>query len=127
IGTGKLNRLSYVPGNRPPTAVATTTTDPATLTVTFDGGRSYDLDGDPLTYEWTFGDGTTGSGMSVTHTYAAGVDTATARLTVSDPAGAAGSQDIPGAPAHDQPQLPPTRPRPGQTTPASAAAPAAAP
>src|SRR5262249_47445204 len=43
IGTGKLNRLSYVPGNRPPTAVATTTTDPATRTVTFDGGRSYDL------------------------------------------------------------------------------------
>jgi len=115
IGTGKLNRLSYVPGNRPPTAVATTTTDPATLTVTFDGGRSYDLDGDPLTYEWTFGDGTTGSGMSVTHTYAAGVDTATARLTVSDPAGATGSMDIAVAPANYQPQLTLTAPGPGQT------------
>jgi glucose/arabinose dehydrogenase len=115
IGTGKLKRLSYAPGNRPPTAVATTSTDPATRTVTFNGGRSYDLDGDPLTYAWSFGDGTTGSGVTTTHTYAAGVQTATARLTVRDPAGATGSVDIAVAPGNYQPQLSLTAPGPAQT------------
>jgi glucose/arabinose dehydrogenase len=115
IGTGKLNRLSYTPGNRPPTALATTTTNPATRTVTFDAERSYDLDGDPLTYSWSFGDGTTGSGVRVTHAYAAGVETATARLTVRDPAGATDTMDVTVAPGNHQPQLSLTAPGPEQT------------
>ena len=41
-------------------------------TVTFDGTRSLDADGDPLTYAWDFGDGKTGTGAIVTHTYATG-------------------------------------------------------
>jgi len=41
-------------------------------TITFDGTRSLDADGDPLTYAWDFGDGTTGTGAIVTHTYATG-------------------------------------------------------
>jgi glucose/arabinose dehydrogenase len=115
IATGRLNRISYAPGNRAPTALATTTTDPATRTVTFDAERSYDLDGDPLTYSWSFGDGTTGSGVRVRHTYAAGVETATAQLTVRDPAGATGTADIAVAPGNYQPQLSLTAPGPGQT------------
>ncbi|HET8643510.1 MAG TPA: PQQ-dependent sugar dehydrogenase, partial [Pseudonocardiaceae bacterium] len=114
IGTGRLNRLSYVPGNRPPRAVATTDTDPATRTVSFDGGRSYDPDGDALTYSWNFGDGTTGSGVSVSHTYAPGVVTATARLTVRDPAGATATTDIAVAPSNNPPRLELTAPGPGQ-------------
>ena len=35
-----------------------------------DGTRSYDLDGDPLTYWWVFGDGSVGAGAKPTHTYA---------------------------------------------------------
>ena len=37
----------------------------------FDGTGSYDPDGDPLTYDWDFGDGNTGTGATPSHTYAA--------------------------------------------------------
>ena len=36
----------------------------------FDGGGSFDVDGDVLTYAWNFGDGGTGSGPTPSHTYA---------------------------------------------------------
>ena len=38
--------------------------------VTLDGGESLDFDGTVAGYSWTFGDGTTGSGVSVAKTYA---------------------------------------------------------
>lgn len=38
-------------------------------TTTFDGSKSYDPDGDSLSYSWNFGDGSTGSGAKVTHVY----------------------------------------------------------
>ena len=51
IFTGNVRRLVYGAGNRPPVARFTTTTDPATRTVTFSAADSYDLDRDELTYE----------------------------------------------------------------------------
>ncbi|PYR53740.1 MAG: hypothetical protein DMF91_27905, partial [Acidobacteria bacterium] len=55
----------------------------ANQTVTFSASGSSDPDGDPITYQWTFGDGATGTGVSPAHVYtAAGSYTAT--LVVSD-------------------------------------------
>lgn len=56
-------------------------------TVSFDGSASSDPQGDtPLTYEWTFGDGATGTGAKPTHTYAA-QGTYTVSLVVVDSKG----------------------------------------
>ena len=56
--------------------------------VSFDGTASYDPDGDPLTYAWDLGDGSTATGAQPTHTYAAD-GTYTVTLTVTDARGAA--------------------------------------
>ncbi|MFF2040827.1 S8 family serine peptidase [Kitasatospora sp. NPDC058170] len=56
------------------------------------GDGSYDPDGSLAAYSWNFGDGTTGTGQSVDHTFpytASG--TYTAKLTVTDDKGGTGS------------------------------------
>jgi PKD repeat protein len=83
-------------GNRAPRAVASATpTDGAIpIAVSFDGGQSFDPDGDPLTYDWDFGDGSPhGSGAQVSHTYST-AGTYTATLTVSDPGAGTDSTSI---------------------------------
>jgi hypothetical protein len=52
--------------------------------ITFDGSRSYDSDGGAIaSYTWSFGDGTTGTGMTPKHAYAA-AGTYIVTLTVVD-------------------------------------------
>ncbi len=51
--------------------------------VTFDASASGDYDGTIVTYDWNFGDTTTGEGKIVTHTYFV-YQTYTATLTVTD-------------------------------------------
>ncbi len=116
IAGSRLKRLVYLPGNRPPTAEATFTTNAETRTVSFDASRSTDLDGDALTYRWDFGDGTTGTGVRPTKTYAANAPaTVTVRLTVTDPAGASGTKEFTVAPAAAAPNLVLTGPPPTAT------------
>ncbi len=77
---------------------ATTGSEGVSLTV---NGFATDVPADPLTYSWDFGDGTTGSGSSVSHTYSnngaflvtltvsdgdGGVVTTTGTITVSNTA-----------------------------------------
>ena len=59
--------------NSPPTA--TMSVDPSGTVkagdpVTFSAAGSSDPDGDELTFEWDFGDGNTGTGLTTSHTYA---------------------------------------------------------
>ncbi len=71
--------------NNSPTAAFTATPDEgvAPLSVTFDASSSRDVDGNELTYNWNFGDGTNGRGVSTTHVYS-DPGSYTARLTVND-------------------------------------------
>jgi YD repeat-containing protein len=70
--------------------------------VQFDGGWSFDGDGDPITYQWNFGDNSTGSGPTPTHVYNS-PGTYTVSLTVTDSHNAASTDTasafIVGAPA----------------------------
>jgi len=73
--------------NRPP--VASFTSSPSAPytsdAVTFNASASYDSDGTIVSYFWTFGDGTNGTGMVVTHSYVEnGNYTVTLRATDND-------------------------------------------
>lgn len=80
------------PTNRSPVAVlsvSSTTGEPPFLAM-FDGSGSSDPDGTIASYAWDFGDGSTGSGAQVEHTYQSS-GTFQATLTVTDNEGAQGT------------------------------------
>ncbi len=78
--------------NTPPSAsfTASPITGPEPLNVTFDASRSGDPDGTIASYAWDFGDGQTGAGMIVAHSYTTN-GTYAAVLTVTDNLGATNS------------------------------------
>ncbi len=86
VGVAVLALASCALFNKPPLAgftVGPSTTGPVPFTVTLSGAPSTDPEGEIATYAWDFGDGTTGSGKTVAHTYSA-AGTFTIILTVTD-------------------------------------------
>ncbi|MFB6721257.1 ThuA domain-containing protein [Kribbella sp. NPDC056345] len=85
------------------TVEASTTQGKAPLKVDFTAAAT-DPEGDlPLTYAWSFGDGGTATGASVSHTYTT-AGTHTAVVTVTDARGAAGTAKV--VVTVDSPSLP---------------------
>ena len=72
------------PNALPTAAFTSSTTD---LTASLNGSTSTDPDGTIASYTWDFGDGTTGSGATIDHGYAA-AGTYDVKLTVTDNRGA---------------------------------------
>ena len=93
ISAGRSHSLALVVNINPPVADAGGPYLGAVSTdgIVFDGTDSSDLDGDTLTYAWTFGDGNTGTGSTPTHyyTYAEIYDVC---LTVND--GTVNSEEV---------------------------------
>ena len=85
FGVSKIRRISFANSDLPPTAVASadTTAGLPPLTVQFSSAGSVDPEGQPLTYQWAFGDGTTSTQANPQHIYAA-AGAYQARLSVSD-------------------------------------------
>jgi hypothetical protein len=75
--------------NIPPVAVITMITcDNASKSCSYNGSGSTDSDGSVSSYDWDFGDGNTGSGVTTSHTYASYGVPYTVSLTVTDNEGA---------------------------------------
>lgn len=86
-----LNTVQLPHVNAAPTAniAASTLGGTAPVTVSFDGSGSFDPDGSVTSYSWNFGDGTTATGATVSHTFTHG-GTYPVTLTVTDNSGAQG-------------------------------------
>jgi subtilisin family serine protease len=89
VSGGRLNVSSFTSSlNSPP--IAKFSPNCLLLTCTFDGSASSDPDGSIAGYAWTFGDGTEGTGVSVTKSYAVSGNFSV-KLTVTDDKGAQGT------------------------------------
>jgi peroxiredoxin len=91
--------------------------------VAYDASASSDPDGQIVRFQWLFGDGTTGSGSTVTHTYAQ-ASLFTVTLLVGDNGGATAllTQSIDVATLPSQPATSTPMPAPPNATPAASAA-----
>ncbi len=96
---------SSQPTNHAPDAVisALPVSGVVPLTVDFDASGSTDVDGDALTYAWSFGDGSTATGEMVSHTYTE-IDNFQAVLTVTDSEGASDIASVTVQVISDDPQ-----------------------
>ncbi len=85
IFPGELHRISYSSTSHPPIAMASASTTQGVqpLQVQFSSAGSSDPDGNPLTFLWDFGDGTTSASPNPIKTFSAR-GAYTVRLTVSD-------------------------------------------
>ena len=91
INTGDIQKISFGVGNQQPVAAisADRVSGASPLTVNLSSAGSSDPDGDQLTYNWDFGDGSANSTLpNPTHTFTSTVSRGfTITLTVKDPGG----------------------------------------
>jgi PKD repeat protein len=94
VGTPVIVTAPVVTNKAPQAAIsATPTSGSAPLTVSFDGGGSTDSDGTISSYVWNFGDGSSATGKTASHTYTTEA-TFTATLQVTDNQGGKGSTSV---------------------------------
>lgn len=105
-GTASAEVPVTVAGNRAPVPMAVAVPVSGKLAVDFDAAGSSDSDGTIASHAWTFGDGASGTGARVAHTYAR-PGTYAATLTVRDNRGATATLaltvDVTGAVAASTP------------------------
>ncbi|PVX27255.1 MAG: hypothetical protein CW716_03225, partial [Candidatus Bathyarchaeum sp.] len=94
-GASGSTTASIIVKNRPPVADINTSTTilGKEELVSFNASESYDLDGTIVSYEWDFGDGTTATGVTASHSYPASGNY-TVTLTVTDDDGATGTATV---------------------------------
>jgi glucose/arabinose dehydrogenase len=105
---GRIHRIFFASGNNGvPVAKALPNRKSGILplTVTFSGDGSFDPDGNPLRFEWHFGDGTSARGKVVSHTYSQ-PQNFVATLTVVDSRGARSNPATIRIFAGDRPPVP---------------------
>ncbi|PYC68088.1 glycosyl hydrolase [Micromonospora arborensis] len=90
-----LYRIDYIQGGRSPIvkATGTPTSGKSPLTVQFSSAGTSDPDGNTLSYQWTFGDGTTSTAANPSKTYTANGNY-TAQLKVTDSTGKTGFANV---------------------------------
>lgn len=90
--TTTTSTTTTVPANQVPVAsfTATPSSGQVPVAVAFDASASADADGTVVSYDWTFGDGTSATGATADHTYTA-IGSYTATLFVTDDQGAVAS------------------------------------
>ncbi|MDX3574473.1 PQQ-dependent sugar dehydrogenase [Streptomyces sp. ID05-47C] len=94
-------------------AAADRTSGQAPLRVSFSSAGTTDQDGDALTYNWDFGDGSTSTASDPTHRYRKN-GTYTATLTAKDPSGRTGSASVQVVVGNTAPKVTLELPRDGQ-------------
>ncbi len=101
-------------GGRAPIAVASgqPASGAAPLTVQFSSAGSNDPDGQPITYQWAFGDGGTSTAASPSHTYT-GNGSYTAQLRVTDGEGLTAVANVPISVGNTAPTVTITAPKHG--------------
>ena len=72
VNLAAIRRIRYISGDQPPVVVASATprSGQAPLSVRFSSTGSFDPESQPLSYEWTFGDGNTATVPHPMHVYA---------------------------------------------------------
>ncbi len=115
----RVRRVIYNPGNRPPVAAAAPAVSfgDSPLTVQF-ANTSTDPEGQALTFQWDFGDGTGSQERAPSHVFrAAGPQAFDVRLTVTDAAGAAADTVLTVSVNNTPPEVRIVSPREGQEYP----------